>query len=362
MNFNEFRSSKEILEKLNILIKSSEIGPIKIMEVCGTHTAALFKYGIRDMLPPNVKLISGPGCPVCVTDNLTIDKLLFLSKQKDIIITTFGDMLRVPGTDGSLYNEKAKGAKVETLYSPLLAIDIAQKYPDRKIVFMAVGFETTIPAVALTIKMAKEKNIKNFYILCAHKTIPKALEALASMENKVDAFLFPGNVSSIIGERVYRFLPDKYGIPGVIAGFEPVDMLQAIYMIIKMLGASEKKIVNQYSRVVSEEGNIIAQQVITEVFEPCDTNWRGIGVIPGTGLRLNRNFLEFDVETHMEIDIPHSKEPIGCLCGAILCGAKTPLDCPFFGSKCNPEHPVGPCMVSFEGTCASYYKYHKTKH
>lgn len=359
MNLNEFRDSKQILDKLKSLINSASTGKITIMEVCGTHTMALFRFGVRDVLPPGISLISGPGCPVCVTDNLTIDKMLFLAKREDVVITTFGDMLRVPGTNTSLYQEKANGAKVEILYSPLLAIETAKKHPDKKVVFMAVGFETTIPAVALTLKMAKEQNLKNFYILCAHKTIPKALEALASMEIKVDAFLLPGHVSSIIGASTYNVLAEKYGISGVVAGFEPVDMLQAIFMIVSMVNASEKRIVNQYSRVVSSQGNIMAQKVINEVFDECDAMWRGIGIIPGTGLKLNKDYEEFDIEKHINIDVPYSKEPAGCLCGEVLCGAKLPLDCSFFGKKCNPEHPVGPCMVSFEGTCAAYYKYHR---
>ncbi|NJD01801.1 MAG: hydrogenase formation protein HypD [Ruminiclostridium sp.] len=359
MNLSEFKDSKLILDKLKSLIKSASTGKITIMEVCGTHTMALFRFGVRDVLPPGISLISGPGCPVCVTDNLTIDKLLFLAKRKDVVIATFGDMLRVPGTNTSLYHEKANGAKVEILYSPLLALETAKKYPDKKVVFIAVGFETTIPAVALTLKMAKEQNIRNFYILSAHKTIPKALEALASMEKKVDAFLLPGHVSSIIGASAYDVLAEKYGIPGVVAGFEPVDMLQAIYMIVRMVNASEKRIVNQYSRVVSGQGNIMAQNVINEVFDECDAMWRGIGEIPGTGLKHNKDYEEFDIEKQIEIDVPYSKEPAGCLCGEVLCGTKLPLDCSFFGKKCNHEHPVGPCMVSYEGTCAAYYKYAK---
>lgn len=357
MILDRFKTSREIIDKLKLLINQSVKDKITIMEVCGTHTMAIFKHGIREMLPKNINLISGPGCPVCVTENLAIDKLLWLSKQKDVIIATFGDMLKVPGTNSSLYIEKANGAKVEILYSPLLALELAQKYPDKKIIFMAVGFETTIPAVAVAIKNAKEKNIKNFYILCAHKTVPKALEAIASMENKVNGFLLPGNVSSIIGAKAYNFLAEKYKISGVIAGFEPLDLLQAIYMLVEIFNTSNIRILNQYSRVVSDDGNKLAQNVISEVFSPCDAVWRGLGTIPGTGLKLRDKYLEFDIENNIKINVTDSKEPSGCLCGQILCGTKTPKDCAFFGKECVPESPVGPCMVSAEGTCAAYYKY-----
>jgi hydrogenase expression/formation protein HypD len=361
MNLNEFKTSKEIVKKLQKLITDKAKKNLTVMEVCGTHTMALFRHGIRDMLPDTIKLISGPGCPVCVTDNKTIDKLLVLSERDDTIITTFGDMLKVPGTNSSLYEKKANGARVEVLYSPLLALDIAEKYPDKKIVFMAVGFETTIPSIALTLIEAKKRNIQNFYILCAHKTVPKALEALCSMETKIDSFLLPGNVSSIIGVDTYNFLAEKHGIPGVIAGFEPVDILQSIYQIIEMVNDNDIKILNSYSRVVSSEGNKKAISAIYEVFEETDSYWRGIGEIPGTGLKLNKKYSDFDIENLIDIDISFSKEPSGCMCGEVLCGTKTPLDCPFFGKRCNPEHPVGPCMVSFEGTCSAYYKYNRRK-
>lgn len=357
MVFDKFRTSQHTIEKLKYLIEQSATKSISIMEVCGTHTMAMFRYGIRQLLPENIRLISGPGCPVCVTENRLIDKMIWLAKQEDIIVATFGDMLRVPGSSSSLYNEKAKGAKVQIVYSPLIAVDMALEYPDKKIVFIAVGFETTIPAIAVAIKSAKEMNIRNFFILCANKTVPKALETLASMDNKVDGFLLPGHVSSIIGSRVYGFLAKKYGIPGVIAGFEPLDLMHAIYMIVKMIHDTKSEITNAYSRVVSELGNIKAQAVIAEVYEPCDAVWRGLGLIPGSGMWLKDGYLDFDIEKNIDIRIDDPKEPEGCLCGQILCGTKIPPDCPSFGTRCIPEDPVGPCMVSTEGTCAAYYKY-----
>jgi hydrogenase expression/formation protein HypD len=327
------------------------------MEVCGTHTMAIFRHGIRDMIPGNIKLLSGPGCPVCVTQNSVIDKMIWLAQQSGIIVATFGDMLRVPGSYSSLYIEKANGAKVEVVYSPLLALELAKKNPDKKVVFIAVGFETTIPAVAVALKSAKAQNIDNFFVLCAHKTVPKALEAIAGMDNKVDGLLLPGHVSSIIGANAYGFLAEQYGLPGVIAGFEPLDLLKAIYTIVSMIVGGKKQIINEYSRVVSADGNIKAQQAIAQVFDPCDAEWRGLGVIPGSGLTLTDDYKSFDIEENIRISIDEPREPVGCLCGEILCGTKTPADCAHFAKSCVPENPVGPCMVSTEGTCAAYYKY-----
>ncbi len=359
MIFDEFRTSQDGVDKLKSLIAKAPNRDITIMEVCGTHTMAIFKHGIRDMIPSSIKLLSGPGCPVCVTQNAVIDKMIWLAKQSDIIVATFGDMLRVPGSSSSLYIEKANGAKVEVVYSPLLALELAKKNPDKKVVFIAVGFETTTPAIAVALSSAKAQGITNFFVLCAHKTMPNALEAIASMDNKVDGLLLPGHVSSIIGANAYSFLAEKYMIPGVIAGFEPLDLLKAIYTIVSMIVGEKKQIVNEYERVVSAAGNIKAQQIMAQVFEPCDATWRGLGVIPGSGLRLRDDYKAFDIEENVRIDIATPIEPAGCLCGQILCGTKTPTDCVHFANKCVPENPVGPCMVSTEGTCAAYYKYAK---
>lgn len=358
MNLAEFKNSKEIVIKLKEKIHETAQKDLTIMEVCGTHTMSLFRHGIREMLPPNIKFISGPGCPVCVTDNLTIDKALSLARQNDVIVATFGDMLRVPGTNSSLMLEKSKGAKVQIVYSPIQALDIAKQNPEKKIVFIAVGFETTVPLIAITIKEAKKRKIKNFFILCAHKTVPKALSALASMDKiAVDSFLLPGHVSAIIGSDVYDFLAKDYGISGVVSGFEPVDMLYAIYLIIQMHENDKVDILNQYKRVVSKDGNQKAQEIIKEVFLSCDANWRGIGNIPKSGLKLSHNYSNFDIENKIDIDVSFSKEPKGCICGEILCGTKFPTECPLFSNNCVPENPIGPCMVSSEGTCAAYYKY-----
>lgn len=357
MKFDDISTLQSNINKLKHLINQNVNRDISIMEVCGTHTMAIFRHGIRDMIPKKINLISGPGCPVCVTENSVIDKMIWLSKQKDIIITTFGDMLRVPGSDSSLNAEKAHGAKVEIVYSPLIALEIAIKNPDKKVVFIAVGFETTIPAVAVTIKSAMKRNIKNFYVLCAHKTVPKALRAIALMDNKVDGLILPGHVSSIIGANAYNFIAEDHMIPGVITGFEPLDLMKAIYEIVSMIANSKVGILNEYERVVSDAGNIKAQNVIAEVFKPCDASWRGLGIIEDSGLRLQDKYFDFDIEEKIKIDIEPSIEPVGCLCGQILCGTKIPVECPYFGTICVPENPIGPCMVSTEGTCAAYYKY-----
>jgi hydrogenase expression/formation protein HypD len=362
MNLKEFTHSKEIVRNLQKAIDKCAPDKLAIMEVCGTHTMALFRYGIRDLIPSHITFLSGPGCPVCVTDNLTIDKALFLAKQKDIIITTFGDMLRVPGTENSLYYEKSQGAHVEIVYTPMTALDFAEKYPDKKIVFIAVGFETTAPVVAVTIKEAQRRNIDNFFILCAHKTVPNALRILVSTDKiALDAFLLPGHVSTIIGAQAYDFLAEECGIHGVVAGFEPIDILEAIYLILQMKEKGRAEIGNQYTRIVSREGNIKAQKVMAEIFQPCDSNWRGIGMIPQSGLALREEYGRFDIERAVNIEVPFSQEATGCICGEILCGIKIPLDCPFFGDGCLPEHPIGPCMVSSEGTCAAYYKYKRSE-
>ncbi|MBT7123397.1 MAG: hydrogenase formation protein HypD, partial [Clostridia bacterium] len=276
MNFDQFRTPGEGIEKLKHLIAKTADRDITIMEVCGTHTMALFRHGIRDMIPTGIKLLSGPGCPVCVTENSVIDKMIWLAGQSDVIVATFGDMLRVPGSYSSLNLQKANGANVQVVYSPLLALELAKKHPDKKVVFIAVGFETTIPAIAVALKSAKQRGINNFFVLCAHKTVPIALEAIAGMDNNVDGLLLPGHVSSIIGANAYRFLAEQYSLPGVIAGFEPLDLLKAIYMIVDMITSSKIAIVNAYERVVSDTGNIKAQQVIAQVFEPCDASWRGM--------------------------------------------------------------------------------------
>jgi len=331
---------------------------IVLMEVCGTHTVAIFRSGIKSLLPENLHLLSGPGCPVCVTPNYYLDKAIAYARLKDTIIVTFGDMLRVPGSSSSLEKEKADGCDIRVVYSTLEALEIAENNPKKKIVFLAVGFETTSPTIAVAVTLAKIKNLKNFYILCGHKIVPPALEALVNTkELKVEGFLLPGHVSTIIGSRPYEFIAEKYKVPGVIAGFEPLDILQGIYMLVKQVTDGETKIEIQYTRSVKKEGNPKAQDLLKEVFAVTHSDWRGIGVIPDSGYKLSEKYREFDIEENLPVEVEKAKENPGCICGKVLQGLKTPLDCPLFAKVCTPEKPVGACMVSSEGTCAAYYKY-----
>ncbi|MCM8803861.1 MAG: hydrogenase formation protein HypD [Candidatus Omnitrophica bacterium] len=350
---------KNLVKKIHKISKKLKKNII-LMEVCGTHTVSIGRFGIRSLMPENIKLISGPGCPVCVTPTSYIDKAILLSKMKDVILATFGDMLRVPGSFSSLEKEKANGSKIFVFYSPYDALKLAEENLDKIVVFLSIGFETTTPLIAETIKIAKEKNIKNFFILCGSKLIPPIMEFLSQdKEIEIDGFICPGHVSVIIGANSYKFIPDKYKIPCVISGFEPVDILFSIYLILKSLINDRPKVINEYKRVVRDNGNIIAQQVLYSVFEPSDSEWRGIGNVKNSGLRLREEYKEFDIEEKIKINIGEVKEKKSCFCGEILKGKKIPFDCPLFEKICNPSNPVGPCMVSFEGTCSTYYKYER---
>ncbi|MGB9599300.1 MAG: hydrogenase formation protein HypD [Myxococcota bacterium] len=333
---------------------------INIMEVCGTHTVSIAKSGLKELLPENIRLVSGPGCPVCVTPQDYIDKAIWLSNQKDIIITTFGDLMRVPGTTESLSSRRASGSDIRVLYSPAQAIDIAKGHSNKIVVFLAVGFETTIPAVSGTLEMALRENIKNLTILCAHKTVPIALEVLATSEElNIDGFILPGHVSTIIGIRPYEFLAQRYQKGCAISGFEPEHILEAIFLILNQIVKNEFYIANQYKGTVDYAGNKRALSSIEKFFEPVDSIWRGIGNIPQSGLRLKKEFAEFDIETRVDIPELNSVEPRGCKCGDVLKGLIEPENCPLFGKVCTYENPVGACMVSSEGSCAAYYRYRK---
>lgn len=332
--------------------------PVRLMEVCGTHTVAIFKAGIRQLLPPQVELVSGPGCPVCVTPNDYLDTAIAYSRFPDCIITTFGDMLRVPGSASSLAAEKAEVADIRIVYSPLESLDIAASHPAKKVIFLAVGFETTAPLAAATVLAAEQRGLANFYVLSAHKLVPPALSALlADREVRVDGFLLPGHVSAIIGEQPYHFLAEKHHLPGVIAGFEPLDILQAVYMLARQIHAGEALLENQYRRIVKPDGNPAARQVLDQVYEPADAAWRGMGVIPDSGLRVNARYQSFDAFAALPLQVEKAAEPTACRCGEVLRGIIKPADCKLFGKACVPEHPVGSCMVSVEGTCAAWHKY-----
>ncbi len=355
---DDFRQRERSLGLLESIKRISR-RPSAIMEICGTHTHSISKYGIRDALPKNLHLISGPGCPVCVTSAGDINRIIeFSRREKGAIIATFGDMMRVPGSSSNLTEERARGADVRVVYSPLGAIDIARANPLKEVVFYAVGFETTAPTVAATIMKAKEDGVKNLSVLSLHKLTPPAMKALMdSGEVKIDGFICPGHVTAIIGAAAYEFLARDYRSPCVVAGFEPVDVLLGLYMLVKQLEEGRADIEIEYKRIVTWEGNTKAQEAIAEVFEPAQASWRGIGVIPASGLRIRDRYAELDAEKKFYIASGVDAEPAGCACGDVLKGIITPDECPLFGAVCTPSAPVGPCMVSSEGTCAAFYRY-----
>ncbi|MDY6950818.1 MAG: hydrogenase formation protein HypD [Thermodesulfobacteriota bacterium] len=332
---------------------------IRLMEVCGTHTVAIFRNGIRSLLPESLALLSGPGCPVCVTPQQEIDAFIKAADLEDVIVATFGDLLRVPGSLSSLERERAEGREVRVVYSAFDALDLAEQNPQKEIVFLGVGFETTAPTIAASIMEGKRRGLENFSVCSAHKLVPPALHALMSAdEARIDGFICPGHVSVIIGTKAYLPVVERHHIPCVIGGFEPADILRAIYMLIQQIDRGDAKAENSYSRAVTFEGNEKARMVMYTVFEPRDAVWRGIGTIPQSGLKIRGEFEAFDAEKRFNLQVPDSKEPKGCACGEILMGLKTPPECPLYKRACTPSHPVGPCMVSTEGTCAAYFKYH----
>lgn len=330
-----------------------------LMEVCGTHTVSIARNGIRDLLPKNVKLSSGPGCPVCVTSNHDIDKIIALARVPEVIIATFGDMTRVPGSTSSLLAEQAAGRDVRIVYSPLDALRLAKENPDRQVIFVGVGFETTTPLTAMAVKRARAMGLKNFTVYGAHKNMPGALEAIvADPQLHIDALILPGHVSTIIGMEPYEFLARKYGIPGVITGFEPNDILQGIAMIVRQLHEGRSEIEIAYARGVMSEGNPTALSAIDEVFETCTATWRGLGPIEGSGYRIRDEFAEFDAMRRFNPKVEETAEHAGCRCGDVLRAHLRPDECPLFRKVCTPENPVGPCMVSSEGSCAAYFRYY----
>lgn len=331
---------------------------IRLMEFCGGHTVSIMKHGLRQLLPETVEMLSGPGCPVCVTANQDLDKAIALAREPGVIITTFGDMLKVPGSRSSLQKVRAEGADVRVVYSTLDALQIARENLEEAVVFIGIGFETTAPTIAASILNAEEDGIRNYYVLTMHKLCPPVIKALLDCgEVKLDGLICPGHVSAIIGSRPWEFAAVDYGIACVVAGFEPLDILQSVEMLVDQLEKGEPRVEIAYRRGVRPEGNLRAQELMNAVFEPCPANWRGIGIVTGSGLKLRKEYQRFDAEVAFDIEPGPTLEHTGCLCGDILRGVKTPLDCKLFGTSCTPEHPVGPCMVSSEGSCASYYHY-----
>lgn len=357
---DEYRNLN-IAARISGLIKEEASGleEMSFMEVCGTHTMAVERFGIRRMLPENVRLISGPGCPVCVTPKNYIDKAIALASMENIIVFSFGDMLKVPGTSSSLSEQKSKG-KVRIVYSAFDAALFAEKNPDKKIVFLGIGFETTVPTVAATLKYAKKKKLKNFFVYSGHKVMPPAMKLLAKDKLvNIKGFLCPAHVSAIIGMKPYAGISEEYNMPCVIAGFEPLDILHSVLMLIRQVKAKTAKVENQYNRVVKFSGNIKALRLMDHVFSVNDSGWRGIGVIKNSGLILNKAYRDFDAEKNIDLPDVKTREDKRCICGSVLKGIKTPLDCALFSKKCTPENPYGACMVSSEGACAAYYRYRK---
>ena len=357
-HMEEYRDP-EISLRIIDKIKNFSGKEARLMEVCGTHTMSIFRNGIRALLPETITLISGPGCPVCVTAQNDIDAFIELSRVDDVIITTFGDLIRVPGTRSSLQKEKGKGRDIRVVYSTFDALEIAKENPGKKIVFLGVGFETTAPTIAASIISANEIALDNYFVFSAHKLVPPALEALMGTEGvKIDGFILPGHVSVIIGTRAYLPFFKRYKIPCAVAGFEPIDILQAIFMLTKQIETNNPALVNEYKRAVTFEGNEKAQETMRDVFETVDVTWRGMGIIPESGLKIRESFASFDAEKTFDISVPFSKDPKGCSCGEVLTGLKIPSECTLYKNLCTPMNPIGPCMVSSEGTCAAYYRYH----
>ena len=340
----------------------SETQEIALMEVCGTHTMAIAKSGIRNLTPPNLKLLSGPGCPVCVTAQGDIDALIELVRRPEITLLTFGDMIRVPGTESSLQEERSKGSDIRVVYSPLDALVLAKTMPEREIVFLGIGFETTAPAVGITIEEAVAASLTNFSVLSFHKIVPPALEALFSDPDiKVDGLICPGHVSAVIGSQPYQVLVEKYHKPCVVTGFETQDIMEGIVMLLRQIQKDEAKVEIQYRRIVKQEGNPLAQATIDRVFQPVGARWRGLGLIPGSGLELAPAYAYFDARKKFNMRDIEDMPIKGCACGEVLAGRITPHDCALFGKGCTPLRPIGPCMVSQEGACAAYYRFTPVK-
>lgn len=346
-------------------IRERSTRPARLMEFCGGHTHAILRFGIPSLLPETVDLRSGPGCPVCVTSATDLDRAIALAQVPDVILTTFGDMVRVPGSgsgkDGepaSLAQAKAQGADVRVVYSPLDALDVAREFPTRPVIFLGVGFETTAPMVASAVAMAEDEGLENFSVFSTHKLTPPATRAiLEAGEVGLDGILGPGHVTTVIGAEAWRFLPEGYGLPCAIAGFEPLDILRAVLALVEMVEEGELDVANTYTRSVRAEGNVGAQRALEQVFEVSDSVWRGFGTVPNSGLSLRDRFARFDAAREFPVEVPPAQEPPGCRCGEVLRGVLLPPECGLFARRCTPQTPVGPCMVSAEGACAAYYRY-----
>jgi hydrogenase expression/formation protein HypD len=349
----------DLAGKLVAMLKEEKDLPqVRFMEVCGTHTVSICRHGIRDLLPPEITLTSGPGCPVCVTATADIDSFIKAAELEGAIITTFGDLLRVPGSRSTLQDARAAGADIRTVYSSLDGLEIARQNPGRQIIFLGVGFETTTPTVAAAILTAEQEGLQNFSVISSNKVMPPALDALLDDPDiQIDGLICPGHVSIMIGADAYQPFVDKYKIPCVIAGFEPVDVLKSVVMLTAQVKNGVPKVEIAYARAVKKEGNRQAMDIMYKVFEPVDALWRGLTTIPGSGLEIRREYDNFNARKRFDIEVSDARDPAGCACGDVLKSIKMPADCKLFGKACLPEHPVGPCMVSGEGACGAYFKY-----
>jgi len=361
MKYIEEYRDRELVLKLVANISKITKGKYSFMEVCGGHTSAIHRFGIPSLLPPEINLISGPGCPVCVTGTDFIDKAILYSQRANVIIVTFGDLIRVPGSSSSLEKEKMKGADIRIVYSGLEALNIARSNKDKTVIFLGIGFETTAPGTAVTIRLAEENGLDNFLLLSAHKVMPPVLEALVRDGVKINGFICPGHVAAITGSHIFEFLPKKHSLGCVIAGFEPADLLQTVLMLVRQVNAKSPAVEIQYTRAVTYRGNSIAQQQLSEVFEFSDAVWRGFGNIPESGLKLRKKYEKFDAEKIIPVSVDFHNENPHCICGDILRGLKKPDNCSLFRRACNPENPIGACMVSAEGACNSCYKYDRNE-
>ena len=346
----------------SVLEELRAMGPfdVNIMEVCGTHTMAIARSGLRQMLPPGIRLLSGPGCPVCVTPPEAIDAFLELTADPRILLATYGDMIRVPGSSrgDSLRRRMALGARVEVVFSPVDALSLARENPDKEVVFLGVGFETTAPGTAAAIKLAAEQQLRNFSVFPLLRRVEPALRALVrDPDFAVQGFLCPGHVAVILGEEGFRFLPEELGLPGVIAGFAPENILESILLLCRQLREGQPRLENHYPEAVSPEGNPLARAMMEEVFAPSEELWRGLGRIPDSGFRLRERYRDYDALSRFGISLPRESRPTACRCGEVISGRLSPADCPLFGRTCTPEDPLGPCMVSSEGACAAAYRY-----
>jgi hydrogenase expression/formation protein HypD len=361
MKYIEEYRDRELILKLAANISKTAKGKYSFMEVCGGHTSSINRFGIPSLLPQEIDLISGPGCPVCVTGTDFIDKAILYSQLANVIIVTFGDLIRVPGSSSSLEKEKLKGADVRIVFSGLEALNIARSNQSKTVIFLGIGFETTAPGTAVTIRLAKEDGLDNFLLLSAHKVMPPVMEALVKEGVKINGFICPGHVAAITGSRIFEFLPEKYNLGCVIAGFEPADLLQSVLMLVRQVNLKSPAVEIQYTRAVTYNGNTIAQNLLSEVFEFTGANWRGFGIIPESGLKLRKKYEKFDAEKRIPVSLDFHEENPHCICGDVLRGLKKPDNCSLFRTACTPENPIGACMVSAEGTCNSYFKYNRNE-